>query len=87
MHGEERAKDGDQVLCGVGRLHGLGEPLQCNVEKFLHNLIADDSFLRRQCLADELRGSPGLRRCALIERINKDIGIEEESIAHSFLPC
>src|SRR5208282_1836215 len=87
MHSEQRAKDGDEVLSGVGRLHGLGEFFQCNVEEFLHDLKADDSLLRRQRLADELRGSAGFRWCALIEGVNEDICIEEKSIAHSFLPC
>jgi hypothetical protein len=67
MYGEERAKDGDQVLFRICRLHGLGELFQCNVEELLHNLIADDAFLRRQRLADEVRGSAGFRSCALIE--------------------
>jgi len=67
MHGEQRAKHRDQVLSGVRRLHGLGEPFQCDVEELLYDLIADDSLLRRQRIADELRGFPGLRGRASIE--------------------
>ena len=68
MHGEQRAEDGDQVLSGVRRTHVLGKPFQRDVEELLHHLIADDSLLRRQRLADESRGFPGLRWCASIER-------------------
>jgi hypothetical protein len=69
------------------RLHRLGEASQCHIEEFLHHLIADDALLRRQGLADEFRGFPGLRGGALIEGIDEDIRIQEESIAHSIRPC
>jgi hypothetical protein len=61
MHAEQRAENRAQILLGVGRPHRLGEPSQGHIEKFLHDLIADDALLRRQGLSDEFRGFPGLR--------------------------
>ena len=87
MHAEKRAEDRAQILLGVRGLHRLGEPSQGHIEKFLHNLVADDALLRCQGLADELRSSLSFRGGALIERINEDIRIQKESIAHSIRPC
>ena len=86
MQAEQRTEDRAQVLFGVRCLHRMGESPERDVEEFLYDLIANDALLRGQGLADELRGFPGFHRGALVERVNKDVCVQEESIAHSIHP-
>jgi hypothetical protein len=51
MHGEQRAKDGVQILRGISRLHRLRKLSERDVEELLHDLIADDPLLRCQRFA------------------------------------
>ena len=86
MYAEQWAENRAQILLSVRRFHRPGEPSQGHIEEFLYDLIANDALLRGQGLADELRGFPGFHRGALVERVNKDVCVQEESIAHSIHP-
>ena len=60
---ENRAK----ILLGIVRLHWLEELSQGHIEELLDHLIADNSLLRLQGVADQLRGLLCLHDCASIE--------------------
>jgi len=87
MDSEQRVKDRAQILISLRWLHRLGEPPQGHIEEFLDDLIADDSLLRRQRVANDLCGFSGFDGVALVEGIDKDVRVQKESIVHSIRLC
>ena len=80
-------KYGAQVFLGGEGGHRLGESSKGYAEKFLHNLVADNSPAKLQSLADQLACAPGFFGGRQVEGINEDVGVEEELTAHSSHPA
>src|SRR5579863_6857905 len=87
MYAEQGAENRAEILPGIGRRHWLGELLQSQIKEFLDDLIANDAFLGRKGFADQLRRLSCLRGGGSIERVDENIRVQKESIAHSFRPC
>jgi len=83
---QQRAENRDQILCGVGHAHRLCQPPQRGIEKFLHDLVADDSFPGIDCSASPLSRFLCFGRRTAIEGVDENVGVEEESHAHSSHP-
>jgi len=81
---QERPKDGRKILLRFGSVQGLGKTAERYVEELLDDLITDDSLPHRHGLANQFPSPPGLEWGTCVKGIYKDIGIEEEPIAHSF---
>ena len=79
---EQGAKDGAEILLCVRQSHRLGESPEGDVEELLDDLEADDSFLRCDGLADQLGGLLGFRGSGLVERVDEDVRVKKEPIAH-----
>lgn len=84
LNRQKRAKHSGQILLGFRDGHGLGEAPQSNIKELLEHLIADDSLACGYCPENQLSGYPSLRRSAPVERVDKEVGVEEESTVHSF---
>src|SRR5271155_1237266 len=87
VHGKEWAQNRDEILLCLRLAHRLGKTAERHAEKFLNHLIADDSLTGVRRSADEVSRLFRLRGGVRVEGINKDVGIEEESTAHSSLPA
>ena len=87
MNAEEWTKDGAVVLFGFIHLHRLREALQGNVEELLNYLVAGNSLLGLKRRTYQLRRPARFGHGASIKRIDEDIGVEKESIAHSVHLC
>ena len=68
-------EDRFQVLFGIDVGHGDGGLQKNNIQEFLHNLVADNSPSRLDGCADQIRGTYGLLRSALIKRISEYIRV------------
>jgi hypothetical protein len=87
MYAEQGAENRAQILLRIGRRHWLRELSQSHIKEFLDDLVADNAFLGRKGFADQLRRLSCLRGGVSIERVDEDIRVQKESIAHSFRPC
>jgi len=84
MDGQKWPKDRGQELLSVVTAHASRETSRRDIEKLLYYLVADDAFPGFKRLTNQLPGSFRLWRRPVIEGIHDYVGIEEESIAHSF---
>jgi hypothetical protein len=83
--GEDRAKDGDQILLGFGKSHRGRKSSQGEVEELSNDLIADDPLAGIHCASNQLRGFRSFCRHARVEGVHENIGVGEESTAPSSL--
>lgn len=86
MHGEEWAERGGEVLVGFSRGHRSFKVPHRDIEKFLDDLIANEPYLRLDCVRDELCSFCSFCGCGRVEGIDEDVGVEKKSTAHSFRP-
>ena len=55
-----------------------------DIKKFLNDLVTNCALSSQEALPEQVIGHFGLGCGRLIERIDNNVGIEKESIAHSF---
>ena len=84
MNGEERPEGQGEDLFGFSSGHRRSKPAECDTEKLLDNLKADDSLAGFQRMIDKTGCNDPFCGSGTAQFIDKDIGVEEESIVHSF---
>jgi hypothetical protein len=86
MDGKQRAKRGGQKLFRFRVGQWMYKASQRHIEKFLNDLVADDSVSGSDCLANELSGACRFFRGILVEGVYKDVGVQKKPNAHSSRP-
>ena len=84
---QEWPEGGRQVLVCLRQRQRSIKSAKSDIEKFLYNLITDDPLLFRDRQPDQFRGPPCLLRGVPVKRVNEDICVEKEPIAHSSHPA
>ena len=83
VNGQERTESNGKILFGLGERHRRRKTAQGNAEEFLHDLKADGSLPGFDGLLDKPASDDLFWGNALAQRVDKYVGIEKDSIAHS----
>lgn len=76
-----------QVLLRARARHGFSKPAKRDIEEFLYHLVADNPLPCFDRSPDQSGRSSGLLGSIPVKRVEEDICVEEEPIAHSSHPA